>query len=71
MSSNPPPKKLTFEEILSKFPAVMSLVNSIQTELASAQVDGKLSGEELGKVLAVAGPPLGKLVDEIVADLND
>lgn len=71
MASNPPKGKITWDEIANKFPAVMSLVNSIQQAVTAAQVDGKLSGEELGGILAVAGPPLGKLVDEVIADAAD
>lgn len=71
MASNPPKGKITWDEIASKFPAVMDLVSAIQNGIAAANADGKLSGEEMGNLLAVVGPKLGKLVDQVIADAAD
>lgn len=61
----------TWDEIVAKFPAVIDLVNSIAAAVKQAQTDGKLSGTEIGDLLAMAGPKLGRLVDEVIADLQD
>lgn len=65
------PGKFSWDEIAAKYPAVISLVTSIASAVSAAKSDGKLSGEEIGQVLAIAGPPLGKLIDEVIEDLKD
>jgi hypothetical protein len=71
MSSDPPKGKITWDEIANKFPAVMKLVTDLQAGVAAAQIDGKVTGAEMGDLMAVAAPQVGRLVDEIIADAAD
>lgn len=63
-----PSGKLTIMEIVAKFPSIVSIVNRGVDAVKAAQVDGAVSGEEVGKILAAIGPDLGKLIDELIAD---
>ena len=71
MPPTTPTGTFTWDEIVAKFPVVVELVNSIASGIKEAQLDGKMTGVEIGDLLAMAAPKLGKLVDDVIADLAD
>ena len=68
--SSPEPK-LTWEEILSKFPAAAAIAMTLVSAVNDARADGKITGQEYGKILASVAEDLGKLVDEVIAEAAD
>jgi hypothetical protein len=64
-------KSLDFGEIVEKFPALVAIFLTAQAKVKEAQMDGKLTGAELGGVMAVVAVPMGELVDQLIADAND
>jgi hypothetical protein len=63
--------KFTITEAVEKFPTVMELINTIADGVEQAELDGKVTGAEMGDLMAIAFPKLGRLVDEIIADCKD
>lgn len=66
-----PKKGLTPAEIIDKFPSLIAIFNAVVEGVKEAQLDGKVSGEELGTVIGGVLRPLGRLVDEVIVDIND
>lgn len=71
MASNPPEKKLDFGEVAEKFPALVAIFLAAQAKVKEAGLDGKVTGAEIGEVIAVVALPMGELVDQLIADAND
>ena len=67
----PTEKGLTPSEIIDKFPALIAIFNAVVEGVKEAQVDGKVSAEELGTIVGGVMRPLGRLVDEVIQDIND
>lgn len=64
-------KGLDFGEVADKFPALVAIFLAAQAKVREAQLDGKVTGAEIGGVLGVVAIPLGELVDQLIADAND
>jgi fumarylacetoacetate (FAA) hydrolase family protein len=61
----------SWDEIIEKFPEVILLVNTIAKGVKDANLDGKVTGAEMGDLLALVSPKIGRLVDAVIVDLQD
>jgi hypothetical protein len=69
--ADPVKGSFTWDEIIEKFPVVVDIVNTIAKGINDAEIDGKVTGAEMGDLMALVAPKVGRLVDSVIADLAD